>query len=326
VRHAQWQVVSILRCLGAMTGLQEEAKSATSWGGQPQSELPVRPDSADPFDDVSLDDGRNYRAFVRSLMSRVHGKLTTKLDSDVQTEIAKTIQLLAHMRREIVLANRVYFELVFDILGAEQPNLLLATSIRREIGAINDRKSYGILRLVSYICGSTPLNAAVSSLISASALSFFTLFLMMGSARSIIRDMAGTSELFSLLDNHSVTLLVMTIHAAITGSIISVLARMQDFLTDPTQTPLFIYIAIIRKPFLAVAFAVLVFSILSSGLISLRSVDLAGAAGPYLAWVMGFLCGFSERFAQDFVISASGRFIGSSPPNDRPSQPSPNRS
>src|SRR4051812_17360064 len=109
-------------------------------------------------------------------------------------------------------------------------------------------------------------------------------------------------------------------------SFISILARMQDFLTDPTQTPLFIYIAMIRKPFLAVAFAVLVFSILSSGLISLHSVDLAGAAGPYLAWVVGFLCGFSERFAQDFVMSASSRFSGSSPSDDRPSQPSPNRS
>jgi hypothetical protein len=100
---------------------------------------------------------------------------------------------------------------------------------------------------------------------------------------------------------------------------------MQDFLIDPTQTPLLIYIAIIRKPFLAVTFVVLVFSILSSGLISFHGVDLAGAAGPYLAWVVGFLCGFSERFAQDFVVSASGRFSGLGPPDVRPSQPSPNR-
>jgi ABC-type amino acid transport system permease subunit len=180
--------------------------------------------------------------------------------------------------------------------------------------------------LISYICGSTPLNAAVSALISASALSLFILLLIVSSAQGIKQELVGTSELFSLLDNHSVTLLVMTIHAAIAGSSTSILAHMQDFLTDPTQTPLFIYIAILRKPFLAVAFAVLVFSILSSGLVSLRSVDLAGAAGPYLAWVVGFLCGFSERFAQDFVISASSRFTGSSPPDDRPSQPSPNRS
>ena len=113
-----------------MTGLQEEAKPATSWGEQPPSERPVRLDPTDPFDNVSFEDGKNYRAFVKSLISRVEGKLATKLDDDVQDEIAKAIQLLVSMRRKVVAANRVYFELLFDILGAEQPNLLLSKSIR----------------------------------------------------------------------------------------------------------------------------------------------------------------------------------------------------
>jgi hypothetical protein len=129
-----------------MTGLQEEVKPATSWGEQPSNERPIRFDPADPFDNVSLDDGKNYRAFVRSLMSRVEGRLADKLDDDVQVEVAKTIQLLAGMSRKVVAANRVYLELVFDILGAEQPNLILARSIRRDITEISAKKSYGILR------------------------------------------------------------------------------------------------------------------------------------------------------------------------------------
>jgi hypothetical protein len=308
-----------------MTGLQEEAKPATSCGEQPPSERPVRLDPTDPFDNVSFEDGKNYRAFVKSLISRVEGKLATKLDDDVQAEIAKAIQLLVSMRRKVVVANRVYFELLFDILGAEQPNLLLSKSIRYEILAINVKKSYGILRLVSYLCGDTPLNAAVSALISATALAFFFLWLMTSGSRGIVREMAGTAELIAALDNRSVTLLIVAIHAAFIGSIISILARMQDFLADPTQTPILIYISIIRKPFLAATFVVLAFSVLSSGLISFHGVDLAGAAGPYLAWVVGFLCGFSERFAQDFVVSASGRFSETGPPDVRPSPPSPNR-
>jgi hypothetical protein len=100
-----------------MTGVQEEAKPATSWGEQPPNERPIRFDPADPFDNVSRDDGKNYRAFVRSLMNRVEGRLADKLDDDVQVEVAKTIQLLAGMRRKVVAANRVYFELIFDILG-----------------------------------------------------------------------------------------------------------------------------------------------------------------------------------------------------------------
>src|SRR4051794_21615044 len=111
-----------------MTGLQEENKPATSWGEQPPSEGAGRVDPADPFDNVSLEDGKNYHASIRSLMSRVEGRLAAKLDNDIQMEIAEIVQLLLGMHREVAAANRVYFEIAFDILGAEQPNLLLAKS------------------------------------------------------------------------------------------------------------------------------------------------------------------------------------------------------
>jgi uncharacterized membrane protein len=306
-----------------MTGLQGEAKPVTDSGEQPPGELPVRFDPAAAFDNVSLEDPTAYRAFVLSLIGRIESRLAAKLDDDVQTDIAKTMQLLATMDRKAVAANRVYFEFVFDILGSEQPNMILAESIRRELAAINDRNSYGITRLVSYLCGDTRINAAISALISASVLAFFILWLMMTGHLGMIRDVAGTSDLFAALDARSVMLLIIAIHAAFIGGIVSILARVDDFTTDPTQTPLLVYIAIFRKPFLAAIFVVLVFSVLRSGLISFQGVDLTGASAPYLAWVVGFLCGFSERFAQDFVVSASGRFSG---PGVRPSQPSPSRS
>ena len=309
-----------------MTGLQEEAKPASDSGEQPPGKQLVRSDPAACFDDASLEDPNAYRAFVRSLLSRIEGKMAAKLDDDVQTEIAKMMQLLASMDREVVAANRVYFELVFDILGSEQPNLLLAKSIRREIGTINDRKSHGITHLIGYLCGNTRINAALSALVSASVLAFLFIWLTAAGHREMLRDVAGTSDLFAALDAHSVMLLLIAIHAAFIGGIVSILTRMGDFTTDPTQTPLLVYIAVFRKPFLAATFVVLVFSVLSSGLISFHGVDLAGASAPYLAWVVGFLCGFSERFAQDFVVSAGGRFSNPGPPDVRPSQPSPSRS
>src|SRR5688572_6423135 len=99
-----------------MTGLQEEAKPATDSGEQPPGKQLVQLDPAASFDDASLEDPNTYRAFVRSLLSRIEGKMAAKLDDDVQTEIAKMMQLLASMDPKVVAANRVYFELVFDIL------------------------------------------------------------------------------------------------------------------------------------------------------------------------------------------------------------------
>jgi hypothetical protein len=50
--------------------------------------------------------------------------------------------------------------------------------------------------------------------------------------------------------------------------------------------------------------AMLVFSALKSGLISVYGLNLDGPHGSYVAWAVGFLCGFSERLAQDFVGDA----------------------
>ena len=60
--------------------------------------------------------------------------------------------------------------------------------------------------------------------------------------------------------------------------------------------------------FLAAAFVIMVYSVLKVGLVSFPGVDFTGPTAPYMAWALGFLCGFSERFAPDFIQSASGRF------------------
>ena len=58
---------------------------------------------------------------------------------------------------------------------------------------------------------------------------------------------------------------------------------------------------------LAATLVVLVFSVLRGGLISFQGVDLTGPTAPYLAWAVGFLCGFSERFTSDFVVRAESK-------------------
>ena len=308
-----------------MTGLQEEAKPATDSGRQPPGEPPTASAPADQFDDASLEDPKTYRAFVQSLIGRIEGRLATRLDYDVQAEIADLTRLLAEMPREAVAANRVYFELAFDILAAEQPNLLLARSIRLELAAINDRSSHGVTRLISYVSGNTSLNAALSAIIFTIIIAFIILWLLTAGHRQLVQEMAGTSALFSSLDDGSVGLLIIAIHAAFIGGIVSIFARIQDFLSSPTLSPPLIFVSVIRKPFLAATMVVLVFSVLRAGLISFHGVDLTSPVAPYLAWVVGFLCGFSERFAQDFVVSAGSRFGESGPPA-KPAQPSQNRS
>lgn len=292
-----------------MTGFQEPQRP---WKPSDSALPGTSPDAdtADPSDAA-------HSAFVRSLIARVEGRLAKRLDPEVQTELANLIGLLVEMPHRAVLASRVYFELAFDVLAAEQPNLGLARSIRMELSAINDAQSRGATRLISHVCGSTPLNAAISALLLAILLSFLLLFLMMSGQRILLEGLAGAAPLLATLNDGSITLLIIAIHASVIGGIVSILSRVQDFLTGSTFSPPLIFISVIRKPFLAAAFVVLVFSVMKIGLVSFPGVSLTGPTAPYVAWALGFLCGFSERFAQDFVVSASGRFGESPPPGDR---------
>lgn len=260
-----------------------------------------------PSNEEALTDPGAYDALIESLIARIRGKLSTELDEDVQSEMAKLIGLLLEMPPRAVIASRTYFELALDILAADRPNIALARSIRLELAIIQDKMSYGITRYVSYICGSTPLNAAIAALLTTIFLSLVILWVMLTGHRILLQSIAG-SELFSSLANGSVALLIIAIHAAFVGGIVSILARIQDFLSRPTISPPLLYISILRKPFLAAAFVVMVYSVLRVGLVSFPGVSFTGPEAPYMAWALGFLCGFSERFAQDFILSAGAKF------------------
>ena len=258
--------------------------------------------STKPSDDLDA-----YDAFVESLLDRIRVTFSVEMDTEIQAEIAKLVGLLMEMPPKEVMSSRAYFELAFDGLAAKHPNMNLAVSIRRELEVIRDRKSQGVTRYISYICGSTPLNASISAMLSALALSLIILWIMIEGHRTLLQSIAGTA-LYSSLNDGSVTLLIVAVHSAFVGGIVSILARIQDFLSRPMVSPPLLYISILRKPFLAAAFVVMVYSVLKVGLVSFPGVSFTGPTAPYMAWALGFLCGFSERFAQDFIQSAGGRF------------------
>ena len=60
---------------------------------------------------------------------------------------------------------------------------------------------------------------------------------MMSGHRALVQNISGTYDLFAAIDEHSVALLVIAIHAAFIGGIISILARFQDFCQTPRSAP-----------------------------------------------------------------------------------------
>ena len=84
------------------------------------------------------------------------------------------------------------------------------------------------------------------------------------------------------------------------GSIVSVLTRLNSLdLVKEISRPI-LMISGAGRPFVAGAFALVIYMALSSGLISI-SIQQPGVSPAARYLVIAFLCGFSERFAQDIL-------------------------
>lgn len=290
-----------------MSGLEEEAKQWESPGDNKTSKQPAAAHEVSQ-ETAALSERDQNQALVGSLIGRAEKKLSTKLDPDVQREFSRFLALLIRMKSDKIAENYTYFELAFDQLSSDFPNLTLVRTIREELASVHDRSSYGLLRIVSYISGTSRLNAAMSALASVVLLSILFIYVMISAHHALVSSEQRTSALLATLDDGSIQLLTMTVHAAFIGGVVSITARIQDFVEQGNFRPTLVFVSVFRKPFLAAAISVLVFAALKAGLVSFVGVSFDDPNAPYLAWALGFLCGFSERFAQDYVASIERKF------------------
>jgi hypothetical protein len=248
----------------------------------------------------SLQDPEAHRAFVRALYAKLEARMAERLDADTQMELAELVRLLMTIPRKTVDKHRSAFETAFDLLATASPNILVIRSLRLYLAAAEQKDSSLLARVLYRVCGETSLTAVLAALASIFILSLLVLFAMHQGHQWL----SGFYNLGML----PIGQLMLLVQAAFLGSIVSVIVRVRDFLHPAEFSPLLLYISVLSKPFVAITFAILAYCVLMAGLVASLGVELGGPQGPYFAWALGFLCGFSERVAQDFVIRASAKF------------------
>ncbi len=281
--------------------------------GEKPFELPgMQPQGAtESFDDPAV-----YQAFVNSLFSNIKPKLAHSIQPEIAAEIAGLTRLLSIMPRKVVQQNRVFFELAYNLLQAAEPNMLLLRSIRRDLAAVNDRYVGGLSRILLFVSGKTLLNAVLSALATIFLMSFFFVLLMSGGVKLMFRaagTLAADVHLSDMAKGAAFNQLLLTQHGAFLGSIVSIMVRIKSFLSDTALTPLMAYVSVVTRPLVSVLVAVLAFCTIQAGIVSFHGLDIVGPNGYYVAWALGFLCGFSERLAQNFVLGASSALPESTP-------------
>jgi hypothetical protein len=100
------------------------------------------------------------------------------------------------------------------------------------------------------------------------------------------------------------------------GSVVSVLLRLGEFETTRGRSRIFLTLTGGTLPIVGGVFGAFVAALLSSKVVNI-TVGNAEGSNAWLYIVIGFLCGFSERFSRGFIRIAENQFVGAGDPGSR---------
>jgi hypothetical protein len=117
-------------------------------------------------------------------------------------------------------------------------------------------------------------------------------------------------------------IIVGTAIPAFLGAVVSILTRLQDFDSNRSADLKLLFLTAFFKPYIGMITGLFIVSALAIGIGGVQDAPLftpEKGAWPtqkvyYFLYVVGFLAGFSERLASDFVAMAEDRFTGRSRP------------
>lgn len=262
--------------------------------------------------------GSDYRPekdedFVKRMLSKTARLQEKELDPDLQLAIALLVDLLTRNRRGFVFSHKVYFEAALELLDTEKPNAVLLQRLLSNLQVAEERDEGGLTGLIIRICGPRPATAMIAGLVSIFfVLCLGLLLLLLGhTALSRLEKTISADAFHPVL--HLLTALrldhiVIIVFSSFLGSVVSVVTRIST-LEQFTYQPVPVYIGVLFRPLISLAFALFIYAIMQTGMVSFLGLNLEGNQGLAVLWAVGFLAGYSERFSKDF-ISETEKKIG----------------
>jgi hypothetical protein len=218
------------------------------------------------------------------VMDSILANLRPGLDEKVQEELSRLIILIPDVKTDYLLTSEV--ELAAKALLLEPPNLPLAIQIRENI----EKKAKRLRNPLSalFFGGSPPTKV----ILGMGALLYLAIPLII----LYFPRITATKEFLGL----DIALVMLVGLSGAMGSIVSIMVRINTFrkyIGDPS----ILFFTGFFKPVIGMAFAIFVFAILKSGILPV-TVDTSKEL--YLFMALGFIAGFSERFARDIMGKA----------------------
>ncbi len=252
--------------------------------------------------------------------------LAAKATDEVAQELSAALGMAHQIRARGCGIDLAYprLKFIFDCLLAEPAKLILARDERLRLQMDLYQHAGWLSRILARISSGSSaalvLAALVASLLVWGVISLAVYALLM-------LDGFNLPRLIFFMDGKA---LIVITSAAFLGGVVSIATRLREFSKVTDLDPWAMFWTAMLKPLVGVVLSLFILVTLAGGVVSFGFLDGAGnpmalvdgkaAVEPavtdkvlYVLWMLGFLAGFSERFAWDFVDRASGVAEGGGP-------------
>ena len=227
---------------------------------------------------------------------------------EVLEELSAALKLAQRIRsREVEIRDATErLSFVFDCLVRSTPLLVLARDARLQLQIDVYKKSGLVSRILAGISDGSSVGLVLSALVS-------SLVVWTGIAIAIdflVSQIALARDIF-FMDGRP---LAVISSAAFVGGVVSIATRLREFSRVRDLDPFAMFWTAMLKPLIGVILSCFAFATIAGDVVSFPILGMSPSGSPglgslqslYVLWMIGFLAGFSERFAWDFVDRAQG--------------------
>lgn len=229
---------------------------------------------------------------VEIFIKELEEQITEGLDKDVQKLLGRLMTLLKYIQEDKYQYLLPHAKVAAKCLLLSTPNTKLA---EQTIDSISFAVKGAHNPFAAVIRGGTPPTRVVLGL-------GILLYLAIPIMSMFWSDLTSNNNILGV----DVSLLIMVSLAGAIGSIVSIMVRLHEFSNKREVDPSVLFFTGFFKPVVGAAFAMFVLSVIKAGLIP---VKINPEVENYFYLALGFVSGFSERFAKD-IASKTESIVG----------------
>ncbi|NOQ36364.1 MAG: hypothetical protein GQ569_10800 [Methylococcaceae bacterium] len=222
---------------------------------------------------------------IEKLLGSIQNYCSTEMSDEVQHLLADLIKAINLARKANELNLIASIEISFQAITAEKPNLILAKEITESV--MTELKG-----------GKTKLSPAVRVVMGLGCLLYIAIPLL----AYVLPKWMNKEHILGI----PTELFLMVAMFGAVGSIVSIMVRIQDFMSVDVKDHFILYFTGFFKPIIGLSFALFLLALIKSGWVPL---DIKTETENYFFMAIAFIAGFSERFARDIVSNIETKII-----------------